>query len=47
MDLFGISRELQYRVCNHGKPHASPHKARGEESFYIEEKEFGKAIVNK
>ena len=25
MDLFGISSELQFRVCNHGKPRASPH----------------------
>ena len=28
MGLFGISRELQFRVCNHGEPHASPHVAR-------------------
>ena len=27
MGLFGISRELQFRVCNHGKLHASPHTA--------------------
>ena len=31
--LFGISRELQFRVCNHGKTSASPHKVK-EESLY-------------
>ena len=30
--LFGISRKLQFKVCNHGKPHASPCKA-SEEHF--------------
>ena len=28
MGLFGISRKLQFGVCNHGKSHASPHTAR-------------------
>ena len=44
--LFGISRELQLRVCSHGEPRESPRKAR-EEHFYREEKEVGRAIVNK
>ena len=28
MGLFEISRELQFTVCHHGEPHASPHMAR-------------------
>ena len=28
MGLFGISKELQFRVCNHSKPSLSPHRAR-------------------
>ena len=28
MSLFGISKGLQFGVCNHGKPHASPHRTR-------------------
>ena len=46
MGLFEMSRELQFGLCNHGKPHASPHKAR-EEHFYREEKEFRMATVNR
>ena len=45
MGLFGISGELQFRVCNHGKPCASPHMAREEEHCNREEKEAGKVIV--
>lgn len=39
MGLFKISRELQFEVCNYGKPHASPRTVR-EECFHGEEKEF-------
>ena len=39
MGLFGISGELQFRVCNHGKPCASPHMAREGENLHREEKE--------
>ena len=39
MSLFGISRELQFGVCNHGKTRASPCIAREGEHFYKEEKE--------
>ena len=45
MGLFGISGELQFRVCNHGKPCASPHMAREGEHFQREEKEVGKDVV--
>lgn len=45
-DEFVLSRELQFRRCNHGELHASPHKAR-EEHFYREEKEVGVATVNR
>ena len=37
-DLFG--------VCNHGKPHASPHRTR-EEGSYREEKEVERGTVNR
>ena len=47
MGLFEISRELQFRVCNHGEAHSSAHTAREEELFYREEKEVGRATVNK
>jgi len=33
MGLFGISKELQFRVYNHSKPSLSPHRAR-EELFF-------------
>ena len=46
MGLFGISRDLQFQVCNHGEPHVSPCPATGE-LFYRGEKEVGRAIVNK
>ena len=42
MGLFGISKELQSRVCNHGEPRA---KRRGK-LLYYGEKEVGRAIVN-
>ena len=40
MSLFGISKGLQFGVCNHGKLHASPHRTREEQS-YREEKKLG------
>lgn len=40
MCLFRISRELQFGVCKHGKPHA-----REGEGFHREEKEVGRVIV--
>lgn len=46
MGLFKINRELQLHVCNHSEPRASPHTAR-EEHSNIEEKEIGKAAVNR
>ena len=47
MGLFGISRELQFGGCNHGEPQASLHMSRKEECFHREEKEVGRATVNK
>ena len=47
MDLFWISRELQFKICNHGGPHASPHTIREGEHIYREEKEAGRDAVNK
>ena len=46
MGLFGISKILQYGVCNHDEPRASPPQ-QGEEGSYRREKEVGRAIVNK
>lgn len=45
MDLFGISGELQFRVCDHGKACASPHMAREGKHCHREEKEAGNVIV--
>lgn len=42
MDLFGIRRELQYRVWNHVQ---FPYTAREGELFYREKKEVGGAII--
>ena len=47
MDLFRISKELQFRVCKHGEPCASPRIAREEKLYYRRKEEVGKAIVNK
>ena len=33
MGLFTIRRELQFGVCNHSKPRASPHIPREEKAF--------------
>lgn len=46
MSLFRIKKELQFEVCNHGKPYASLITAK--EGQLIEgEKEVGRAAVNK
>jgi len=45
MGLFGINRELQFGVCNHGKLHASCHMLREREHFYIREKKDGRVIA--
>ena len=37
MSLLGISRELQRRVCNHGKPPGSSRKPRARELFHRKE----------
>ena len=47
LGLFGISKELQFGVCNHGEPPAGPPAAREEKLFYREEEKVGRAIVNK
>ena len=47
MDLFLISREFLFRVCNHVKPCASLYQGREGESFYKEEKEDGWPVVKK
>ena len=44
MGLFGINRELQFRVCSHGEPCTSPHTAREGEHFYKGKKEVGRAL---
>ena len=47
LDLFRISRKLQFGICNHGEPCASPCMAREGEYFYRLEKEGGRAIGNR
>ena len=47
MGLFRISRELQFGLCNHGKPRASSRLSREGECFYRGEKEVGRVIKNK
>ena len=47
MGLFRIVRELQFGVCNHGKPHSSPYMAREGKHFCRWEREAGSAKVNK
>lgn len=42
-----ISSELQFRVCNHGKPHASSCTAREEEHIYREDRKLGKGFIIK
>ena len=45
--LFRISKELQFRACNHGKPQASLQQKWRRALFYRRGKEIGRAIVNK
>ena len=47
MSLFKMSKELHFRICNYGKPRASPRRHGKEIDFYSEEKEVGRATVNK
>lgn len=47
LHLFGIRRELQFRVCNHGEPSPSLCTEREREGFCTGKKEVGKAVVNK
>ena len=42
-----ISKELEFGAWNQGEVHTSPSMAREGEHFYREEKEFGRAVVNK
>ena len=44
--LFWISRQLQFRVCDHNKPRGSPHMAREGDPLYRGGKEVGSAIVD-
>ena len=46
MGLFGISRELQFRVCNNGEACANLRIAREREHFYRGEKEVEWAAIN-
>ena len=46
MGLSWVSRELQFGVCNHGEPHASPQMAREGALFYRGEKKARRARVN-
>ena len=47
MSLFKMSKELHFRICNYGKPRASPRRHGKEIDFYSEEKEVGSTRVNK
>ena len=42
-----VSRELQFEIWNHGKPHVIPPHGEGREMFLSREKEVEKVIVNK
>ena len=44
MGLLGISKKLQFGVCNHGKPYASLRMTREGECFYRGEKEVGRDL---
>ena len=47
VNLFGISKELPFGICNHGKPRTSPQQ-QGEEKFISRgEEEVGNAFVTK
>lgn len=43
----GISKELQFGVCNYGEPHASPEQQGEEKPSYRGAKKVGRAIVSK
>ena len=45
--LFGISRELQSKVCSHVEPQPSSPPSKGRRGFYREENEVGRAIGKK
>ena len=47
MSLLGISRELQRRVCNHGKPPGSSRTPRARELFHRKEVNFERTLVSK
>lgn len=47
MGLFGVSRELQSKVCNHGEPCASPKRAMEGASFHGGGKGVGRAQETK
>lgn len=47
MSLLGISRELQRRVCNHGKPPGSSHKPGERVLFHRKEVNFQRTLVSK
>ena len=42
-----VSRELQFEIWNHGKPHVIPPHGEGREMLLSREKEVEKVIVNK
>ena len=46
MGLFGICKELQFKVCKHGEPLTSPCTAWEGECFLKREEEVGRTIVN-
>ena len=45
MGLFGLGRELQSGVCNHGNLYKICHTVREREHFYIMKKKDGRAIA--
>lgn len=47
MELFRISKELQFKICILGELYTSSHTGRKGEPFYTEEKEVGRAGVNR
>ena len=47
MCLLMSSKELQFRICNYGKPHASLVKQRTGHSFLEEKGKLGGAVLNK
>ena len=42
--LFRVSKELQFRVCNHGATCTGPHRAREVKHFPREETEDGRIL---